>query len=62
MTKKVRIENADLSPYSVTVEVWDRGIEGSPDTLAYSRKLDFPTAMADDLYIHSGRFLVVREG
>lgn len=63
MTKQVRIENADTSPYRVIVEVWDKGYpEGSPDTLAKTIELNHPTAMTgSDCYLTSTRYLVVKE-
>ena len=63
MTKKVRIENADMAPYKVVVEVWDKGYpEGEPDTLAKTIELNHPTAMTgDDCFITSIRYLVVKE-
>lgn len=62
MTKKVRIENADTSNYKVVVQVFDKGGEGAPDTLVKEIELSHPTAMTgDDCYIHSGRYLVVKE-
>lgn len=63
MTKKVRIENADMAPYKVVVEVWDKGYpEGEPDTLAKTIELNHPTAMTgDDCFITSTRYLVVKE-
>jgi len=61
MTKQVRIENADTSAYKVVVEVWDKGQNGEPDKLAFTRNLDYPTAMANDVYITSSRYIVVKE-
>lgn len=63
MTKKVRIENADMSDYKVVVQVWDKGFpEGTPDVLAKEIPLDYPTAMTgDDCYLTSSRYLVVKE-
>lgn len=63
MTKKVRIENADMSSFKVIVQVWDKGYpEGEPDKLAKEIKLDHPTAMTgDDCYLTSTRYLVVKE-
>lgn len=62
MTKKVRIENADPSNYKVIVEVWDKGQEGQPDRLAFTRELSYPTAMTgDDVYVTSNRYIVVKE-
>jgi hypothetical protein len=63
MTKLVRIENADTSPYKVVVEIWDKGYpEGNPDTLAQTINLDFPTAMTGlGCYITNTRYLIVKE-
>ena len=62
MTKQVRIENADTAAYKVLVEVWDKGVDGAPDTLALTVSLDYPTAMTDsNVYITSTRYLVVKE-
>lgn len=64
MTKKIRVENADTSTFGVVVEVWDKGIgdAGLPDILVREIKLPFPASMtAEDLYITSTRYLVVKE-
>lgn len=61
MTKQVRIENADTSSFKVVVEVWDKCVDGKPDVKAFERRLDYPTAMANDVYITSTRYIVVRE-
>ncbi len=62
MTKKVRIENADTAKYKVIVEIWDKGRDGQPDTLADTKRLDYPTAMTgDDVYLTSTRYLIVKE-
>lgn len=61
MTKQVRIENADTSQAKVVVEVWDKGVNGQPDVKAFERRLDYPTAMANDIYLTSTRYFVVRE-
>lgn len=61
MTKAVRIENADTANYKVLVEVWDKGQNGEPDKLAFTRTLDYPTAITNDVYITSTRYLVVKE-
>ena len=71
MTKQVRIENADQSPFKVVVEVWDKGarmpdglggFNQGPDTLARTINLDYPTAMTDSsVYLTSTRYLVVKE-
>ena len=56
MTKRVRIENADGSPYKLVVEVWEGG------RVVREIDLDYPTAMTpEDLYIWGGRHLVVKE-
>ena len=64
MTKRVRIENADMSNYKVIVEVWDKGYPaGEPDKLAQTIELNHPTAMTDaGAFITSTRYLVVKEG
>lgn len=62
MTKQVRIENADNSDYKVLVEVWEKGYQGSLDTLIETVRLDYPTAMTgSNVYITSTRYLVVKE-
>lgn len=71
MTKKVRIENADISPCKVAVQVWDKGarmpdgmggFNQAPDTMAFERVLSNPADMTgDDIYITSTRYLVVKE-
>lgn len=61
MTKQVRIENADNSQAKVVVEVWDKGVDGKPDVKAFERRLDYPTAMANDIYLTSTRYFVVKE-
>jgi len=62
MTKRVRIENADNSNYKVLVQVWDKGMNGQADQLAFEHVLGCPTAMTDDsVYITSSRYLVVKE-
>lgn len=61
MTKKVRIENADATPEQVLVEVWFKGQNGEPDTKQSERVLTYPCALADDVYVSSGCYLVVKE-
>jgi len=73
MTKLVRIENADTSDYKVVVQVWDKGAlklgcepgnpdNYEPDTLAFERNLDYPTAMTNnDMYLTSTRYIIVKE-
>jgi len=62
MTKHIRVENADTSDWKVTVEVWDKGQNGEPDTLAFTEDLDYPTAMTSGhVYLTSTRYLVVKE-
>lgn len=60
MTKQVRIENADTSPYRVIVEVWDKGHEGAPDTCVRAIELNHPTTLIGE-GITSTRYLVVKE-
>lgn len=62
MTKRVRIENADNANYKVVVQVWDKGIDGGPDTLANEIMLANPCDMTgQDVYLTSTRYLVVKE-
>ena len=67
MTKTIRVENADTSPYKVIVEVWDKpytapGEDSKPHVLARTINLDNPCAMTPaDLYLTSTRYLVVKE-
>lgn len=63
MTKHVRIENADTANYGVAVEVWEKGTAfTSGDTLVFTEKLNFPTAMTTvAVYLTSTRYLVVKE-
>lgn len=63
MTKHVRIENADTSNYKVLVEVWDKSqTDGEPDRLAFTEKLDFPTAItSSNVYLTTTRYIVVKE-
>lgn len=63
MTKKVRIENADLANYKVVVQIWDKGYpEGAPDVMAREVLLEHPTQMTDDgVYLTNTRYLVVKE-
>lgn len=63
MTKHVRIENADNSNFKVLVEVWDKGQNGQPDTLAHSVTLGHRTAMTAEgsVYLTSTRYIVVKE-
>lgn len=62
MTKKVRIENADTSTFKVVVQIWDKGRDGEPDTMAKEISLPYPTAMTgDDVYLTDSRYIVVKE-
>jgi hypothetical protein len=63
MTKRVRIENADLSNFKVVVQIWDKGYPaGEPDTLVNEIRLDNPCDMTGtDVFITSTRYLVVKE-
>lgn len=67
MTKKVRIENADMATFPVTIEVWqkctriiDEKVFIDPDTLVKTVTLNNPTDM-NEFYIHSHQYLVVKE-
>lgn len=62
MTKHIRVENADTSDYKVVVEVWDKGVAGEPDKLAFTENLDYPTAMTSSaVYLTSTRYVVIKE-
>lgn len=66
MTKKVRIENADMGGFKVVVQVFDKSFqEGVPDVLVKEINLDNPCDVTDMfdpyLYITSTRYLVVKE-
>lgn len=62
MTKKVRIENADQSPYKVVVQVWEKGLEGEPDRLSHEVTLHNPCDITGaDVYLTSTRYLVIKE-
>lgn len=63
MTKRVRIENADLAPFKVVVQVWDKGYpEGEPDKLTEEIRLDNPCDMTGlNVYLTSTRYIVVKE-
>lgn len=65
MTKQIRIENADTSHHRVMVQVWEKGCESAdgsigPDVMVSESPLDYPTSMVA-LYIHSTRYLVIKE-
>jgi hypothetical protein len=63
VTKHVRIENADTSDYNVLVQTWDKGLNGAPDILVMEELLEYPCQMTrpNETYIHSTRYLVVKE-
>jgi len=60
MTKRVRIENADNSHYRIVVDVFDRNHTVGPDFLVETHEINNPTDLVE-LYVHSERYLVVRE-
>lgn len=69
MTKKVRIENADLGAHKLVVQVWQKGeampdglggTNQAPDHMTAEYAINGPTDMVD-AYVHSGQYLVVRE-
>jgi len=68
MTKKVRIENADMANYKVIVQIWEKAANApapadqAPDTLVKEIELSHPTAMTgDECYLTSSRYIVVKE-
>ena len=60
MTKLVRVENADTSNYIIVVQVWEKGAAESPDIMVSEFMLEYP-AMLQEVYIHSTRYIVVKE-
>jgi hypothetical protein len=64
MTKHVRIENADMSNYKVTVEVWNKDWQNpddrSKDVLERTINLDYPTAMSTE-YLTNTRYFIIKE-
>lgn len=58
MTKKVRIENADISDHQLVVEV--REYTAGGELLVSTEELRYPTQLAE-FTIWGDRFLVVRE-
>lgn len=60
MTKKVRIENADATDHKLIVEVWQYGVNGSPDVLQDTKELNNPADLMET-YIWGSRYLVVKE-
>jgi len=60
MTKSIRVENADTSDWKVTVQVWQVGSDGTPDTMVKELPLNYPTSMVTE-YIHSSQYLVIKE-
>jgi hypothetical protein len=67
MTKKVRIENADTGTmFKVIVQIWDKvaaepGLPPPPDVLVREIDLPYPTAMTDEVYLTSSRYIVIKE-
>lgn len=62
MTKKVRIENADLSNFKPVVQVWDKGNDGEPDKMVFEKVLHNPCDMTgDDVYLTSTRYIIIKE-
>lgn len=59
MTKKIRIENADISNHPVRVTVEDKDANGEWH-INHAVQLDTPTAMSEQ-YIHSSRRIVIEE-
>lgn len=60
MTKQVRVENADNSDHKLVVQVWNKGAEGSPDTMSNEHELNYPADMLTE-YVHGSQYLVVKE-
>jgi len=60
MTKKVRIENADGSNHKLVVQTWQKGYDGTPDTLLKEEALNNPTDLIEGM-VWQGQYLVVLE-
>ena len=60
MTKKVRVEEADAANFKMIVQVWDKGLDGKPDTMAEEVEYYGPADLRD-FYITSSRYLIVKE-
>ncbi len=60
MTKHVRIENADNSDYTISVEVWEKYGDNEP-VLVKTVPLLYPTTMATE-YITTNRYILIKEG
>jgi hypothetical protein len=63
MTKKVRVENADIGEAMVVVQTWEKiCAEGQPDVLVNEVVLRYPTSITgNDCFISSTRYLMVKE-
>lgn len=60
MTKKVRVEDADTSGYKLVVQTFDKRHDGGPDVLVSEVPLNGPCDLRD-FYVHSSRYLVIKE-
>jgi hypothetical protein len=60
MTKQVRIENADNSPYKIKVFIERKDTNGEWIRDSSVHNLDYPTNMLSD-FIHDGKRLVIEE-
>lgn len=60
MTKKVRIENADLSTHKIVVQTWIKGADGEPDTLKEERELNSPADLGE-FWVWQQQYIIVKE-
>jgi len=61
MTKRIRVENADISDHTVVVQTWTVGEDDEPDRLTDEQVLSVPTDLRDFL-IWKEQYLVIKEG
>ena len=60
MTKKVRIENADLSTHKIVVQTWIKRADGGPDTLKEERELNSPTDLGE-FWVWQQQYIIIKE-
>lgn len=60
MTKKVRVENADISNHKVVVQTWVKGHNGEPDTMKEERELNNPTDLGE-FWVWQDQYVVIKE-
>jgi hypothetical protein len=60
MTKKIRVENADMSSHRIVVETWAKDPLGNGSVLVTKKELNYPCEIGE-FYVHSGQYIVVKE-